>query len=178
MKLRFYHFIFFFLIFNNVKAKNDNVKLIKNLDQQKKRINKDHPRLKVLKDSRIHKRKAMLYSMIFPGLGQIYNKEYWTALSFLGLIGLAGWFTVFSHNESIRYQILDSTNNVQYSSKVNHHIRNRDIGFIIMGTLYVINIIQAYISASMETFDISDDLSFIMDSNDANDGINLNLRIN
>ena len=90
-------------------------------------------------------------------------------------MGLAGWFTVYSHNRSIEYQISDQDgHNV---SRINHHIRNRDIGFIIMGAIHVANIVQAYISASMETFDVSDDLSFIMDSDDSDNGINLNLNL-
>lgn len=182
MRFHLYYFVVFLFIFNNVKAgensKNDKYnksKVIKKIDKPKRRIDKNHPRLKVLKESRVHKRKAMLYSMLFPGLGQIYNKDYWTSVSFLSLMGLAGLFTIYSHNRSIEYQLSDKTgNNV---SRINHHIRNRDIGFIIMGAIYVVNIVQAYISASMETFDVSDDLSFIMDSNNSDNGINLNLSL-
>ena len=179
MRLHFYYFLGLLFIFINAKTKtnnkDDNVKVTKDKEQPKRRINKNHPRLKLLKESRIHKRKAMLYSMLFPGLGQIYNKDYWASISFLSFMGLAGWFTVYSHNRSIECQISDKNGN--NNSRINHHIRNRDIGFIIMGAIYVANIVQAYISASMETFDVSDDLSFIMDSDDSDNGINLNLNL-
>ena len=119
-------------------------------------------------------KRAGLYSAILPGLGQIYNKQYWKT----GLVAVAAG--------TVTYFIIDNRKNYQkyqeaYISRIdnnpattdtfyNYSINDIDIlrrGFrkyyeysIISGTLcYLVNILDAFTSSHLKTFDMSKNIS-------------------
>lgn len=147
---------------------------------------KIHPRALLLKENKEQKQKAILYAMIIPCSGQLYNHNYWEAGIFAGLFGLSIWWTIWWDNEYVRYgrQSRDSSSNTinksSYDSNIIMSKRNRDIGFIVMGTIYILSIVQAYVEASMMTFDVSDNLHFVMNPTITDDkpGVNLGVTIN
>lgn len=115
-------------------------------------------------------KKAGIYSAIFPGSGQFYTKKYWKIP-----IIYAGLFTsaYFIHNNNLEYkkykhaaiksnQSGDSELGYTYSQLIiltNHYKRNKDVSIICFVGTYLLNIIDASVSAHLFEYDISDDLS-------------------
>lgn len=117
--------------------------------------------------------KAAYYSMIFPGLGQAYNKSYWKIPIIYGLGATLGYFINFNNNRHILFKnsFFAKTRNLpdqdpfpQRSLRVvtlnkDFFQRNRDLLIILSGLLYALNIVEATVDAHLKDFDLSDDLS-------------------
>lgn len=121
-------------------------------------------------------KKAALFSMVLPGLGQAYNKKYWKLpVIYVGAAGLS-YLINFEQTNYIKYRTAykyridgdpltidnyvgkytdESLNNLQ-----TFYHRYRDLSVIAAATLYLLNIIDASVDAHLFTFDVSDDLSF------------------
>ncbi len=125
-------------------------------------------------ESKIHSpRKAILYSAIFPGLGQIYNKKIWKVPLIYGGAGMALFYINFNQ---IRYQkVLDYIKSEVelgeyeiYGQRIpqdrlevarDFYRTNRDWSVIALGGTYLINILDALVDAYLFNYDVSDDLS-------------------
>jgi hypothetical protein len=134
---------------------------------------------KAVKDTSLTGRranKAALFSAVIPGTGQIYNKKYWKPpILYAGLIALG--YSINFNNKN--YQIFkkaylyrvdgDSTTVDNYETvypdanallvRKDYYRRTRDLMWIILSGVYVLNIIDAYVDGQLSDFDISDDLS-------------------
>jgi len=119
--------------------------------------------------------KATIYSTMMPGLGQIYNKQYWKVpIIYAALSG--SWYMASSNNYKyqkvltslrnynatnediiINGQVKDKDTAIRYKDYVR---RNRDISYLVFGLTYVLQILDANVDANMLDYDISDDLSF------------------
>ena len=118
--------------------------------------------------------RAALYSAVLPGLGQIYNKQYWK----LPIIyGGGAVFLYFIKRNDVRYNryrnalIAETDNNPhnvnpfpqfdeqRLNSSVDFYRRNRDYMIIFACVFYGLNILDAYVDAHLNEFDVSDDLS-------------------
>ena len=131
--------------------------------------------------------RALWLSALCPGLGQIYNRRYWklpiVVGAFVGLTYGASWNNRMYKDYSKGYRdVLDDDPEtrsymdffpptVQESdldmawlqktmkSKRDYYRRYREICVIAMVGVYLINIVDAYVDASLAHFDISPDLS-------------------
>lgn len=122
-------------------------------------------------------RKALLYAAVLPGLGQIYNKKYWKLpLVYGGLIatGYAINFYNSSYTEyrSIVFRAIENNvgeNEVDpalnmrttlrgYRIGVDKARRERDYMIIIMGLVYVLQIVDAHVDAHLKEFDLNPNL--------------------
>jgi len=131
--------------------------------------------------------RAMWLSALCPGLGQIYNHRYWKLPivigAFVGLTYGTAWNNRMLNDYSKAYRdISDNDPNtrsymdfypptVQESdldkswltstlrNRRDYYRRYRDICIIGMAAVYLINVIDAYVDASMMHFDVSPDLS-------------------
>lgn len=118
-------------------------------------------------------RRVTLMSAVLPGLGQGYNKHYWKIpVIYAGLGGFAYLFV--TNNREYNYYrtnlraIYDddpaTVNSTGYSEenvqlqKVTYR-RRRDLAGVGIAAVYVLNLIDANVSAHLKTFDVSDDLS-------------------
>lgn len=131
--------------------------------------------------------RAVWFSALFPGLGQVYNRRYWKLPIIVGgYLGLA-YATTWNNtmladytkayadimdndpstnsymdffNSTIREEDLDKTwlTNVLKSRK-NYFRRNRDLCIISMIGVYLLAMLDAYVDASLSHFDITPDLS-------------------
>ncbi|MTI20758.1 hypothetical protein E1176_06975 [Fulvivirga sp. RKSG066] len=116
-------------------------------------------------------RKASLYSAIFPGMGQVYNKSYWKLpIIYGGFIALG--YTVDFYND--RYKLLrkdlftlleegGSTTPLGFSeSQVRNQVdkarRERDFYMIMTGVLYLLQIAEAHIDAHLKEFKLNPEL--------------------
>lgn len=107
--------------------------------------------------------RAVAYSLVLPGLGQFYNKDYWKVPVVWGAVGAAGYFLVYNHNEFTKYRDLarneDDPLRVQYRSLRDYHRRNRDLTILLTGLGYALVAVEAYVDAHLYHFDVSDNLS-------------------
>jgi len=130
-------------------------------------------------------KKAIWYSLLCPGLGQLYNRRYWK-LPFVGagVIGLAyaiNWNTKYYNAYTNGYRdIMDNdptttsymkllapgTTGISESQLVTtlknrqqKFRRSRDLSYIGAAGVYVICILDAFVDAQLYDFDISPDLS-------------------
>ena len=137
-------------------------------------------------------RKAVIYSALFPGLGQIYNRKYWKLpVLYGGFVGLAyaitwnnGYYrdylgayqdimddnptTIRWHN-MLSYAYRDNPESVdtQWFTKVLQQRKDRyryyrDLSIIGTVAVYLAAIVDAYVDAQLFDFDMSPDLSMRM----------------
>jgi len=132
--------------------------------------------------------KAIIYSAIFPGMGQIYNKKYWKLpIVYGGFIGFSyaiSWNGRYYTDYSNGYKdIMDDDqttdrwkNFLPYGMdpesvdkewlkdvlkrRKDFYRRFRDLSIIGTVGMYALCIIDAYVDAQLFDFDMSQDLSF------------------
>lgn len=131
--------------------------------------------------------RAVWMSVLFPGLGQVYNRRYWKLPIIVGGFMALGYGTSWNNGQYQDYSqayrdLLDndpSSNsymnffppntdegsldkswltNVMKSRK-DFYRRNRDLCIICMVGVYLLCVVDAYVDASLAHFDISPDLS-------------------
>ena len=120
-------------------------------------------------------RMATLFSAVLPGAGQIYNRKYWKAPLVWGGLGVSFWFIQRNTKEYQRYktaylavadgdpstidefegrisasQLLDATDTYR---------KWRDISYIAISAVYILNIVDACVDAHFVRFDVGRDLS-------------------
>jgi hypothetical protein len=132
-------------------------------------------------------RQATLKSLMIPGWGQLYNRQYWklplVAGAFITLGMIANYnqvryskyrdyyYLVSVHPEDPKY-VPPATVAVPYEDGVTRDLdvnqlkrindgfrRNRDYTYIGMVLAWALNVVDANVSAHLKTFDVSDDLS-------------------
>lgn len=131
--------------------------------------------------------RAMWLSALCPGAGQIYNRRYWKLPIVIGaFVGLAygtSWNNRMLNDYSKAYRdITDNDPNTRrymdffpptvkeseldktwltntLKNRKDYYRRYRDICIIGIAAVYILNVIDAYVDASMMHFDVSDDLS-------------------
>lgn len=132
-------------------------------------------------------KKAVIYSAIFPGLGQIYNRQYWKLpILYGGFVGftyaitwnngyyrdyLGGYQDIMDSNpETIRwhdmlpYGMDPATVDQSWFTDVlkqrkDYYRYYRDLSVIGTVALYLLAIVDAYVDAQLFDFDMSPDLS-------------------
>lgn len=129
-------------------------------------------------------KKAVIYSAIFPGLGQLYNRKYWKLpIIYGGAIGLTYAITwngrVYNdYNKAYRdlmvgpgdsYKDFLGVDTDVYARKEYYasllkrrkdfYRRNRDLAIIVAVGVYALCMIDAYVDAQLYDFDMSTDLS-------------------
>lgn len=131
--------------------------------------------------------RAMWLSALCPGLGQIYNRHYWKLPivigAFVGLTYGTSWNNRMLNDYSKAYRdITDNDPNTRsymdfypptvkesdldktwltttLKNRKDYYRRYRDICIIGIAAVYLLNVIDAYVDASMMHFDVSPDLS-------------------
>jgi hypothetical protein len=126
-------------------------------------------------------KKAMLYSALLPGAGQVYNhlampkgkkKAYWKVPLIYAGLGTATYFLVA--NDRMRRDLRNEYENRQETGvpaafleyddagvlQLHDQYRNRrDLSILALGVVYLLNIVDAGVEAHFIHFDVSDDLT-------------------
>ena len=131
--------------------------------------------------------KSVWLAAIVPGLGQIYNRQYWKVpIVYAGTLGLVygitwndrmyvdyrkGYIDLMDKDPNTNYfeyllpegVSLNSSNSSYYTrvikTKLDNYRRNRDLCIIATAVFYLLTIVDAYVDAQMFDYDISPDLS-------------------
>jgi hypothetical protein len=130
----------------------------------------------------INARSSLVKSLILPGLGQAANHQYWKLPILYAGFAVCTYSIIFANNhyqdfkqayiwrtdgDSItldEYDPLYGTNSLKYTeeqlkSARDYYRRNLELSVIITAGVYLLNVIDAYVSANLLNFDVSDDLS-------------------
>jgi hypothetical protein len=108
---------------------------------------------------------AVGLSAALPGLGQIYNKSYWKLPI---LWGLGGYWIYEWNLQNNRYQdfrqkysasVAQHAPNNEYLTQRDFYRNQRDSFAWYLGAAYFLNLVDAYVGASLYDFDVSPDLS-------------------
>lgn len=116
---------------------------------------------------------AMTLSAILPGMGQVYNRSYWKVPIIAGLGGYFVYTFFQNHNDYTTYRDLYDQSlaapvendpgllrtRESYRTYRDFYRSQRDsFGWYFL-LLYLINIADAYVDASLFSFDVGDDLA-------------------
>ncbi len=119
-------------------------------------------------------RKAPILSAILPGLGQIYNKQYWKLPVIYGGYLIIFHYVKFNNNmyKEFRSALIaeidgdDMTINPfpnftesSLERNMEYWRRNRDLLLIFTGVYYLLNIVDAHVFSHLNHFDIGNNIS-------------------
>jgi len=104
-------------------------------------------------------RRAMTYSLVFPGLGQLYNRKYFKAILIFG--GEVGLLT----NSIYLNQQYRKTND---PLEEEFYINNRNLSTWWLVGVLLYSALDAYVDAHMADFDESPDLGLKFELNEQN----------
>ena len=119
--------------------------------------------------------KAAFCSAVLPGLGQVYNKDYWKVPIVVAAIGTSTYFYVHNNNQYHRYRDAyqrrlagfndDEFQGDNYLSEdiliaaQRQFQRNRDLSMLITIGFYILNVVEANVAAHLKQFNVSENLS-------------------
>lgn len=138
-------------------------------------VEQDSTLLKPYKLDALAPAKAAFYSAVVPGLGQIYNKDYWKVPIVYGGMGLSLYYYFWNHGKYHEYR--DAYKNTLAGRPVTgelaplendpdrllrgqrFHQRNRDLSMLITVGIYILNIVDANVSAHLSQFNVNENLT-------------------
>lgn len=129
---------------------------------------------------------AVLLSLPLPGLGQLYNEQYWKIPIFTGTCAVSAYL-FFANNADFNStaDLYDQAVAGGADALVLDRLRtqreayrnNRDLAGFVFLTAYVLAAVDAYVGAHLYDFDVSDDLSMGLGPSRSHlMALNLNLR--
>ena len=111
---------------------------------------------------------AMLFSALLPGAGQVYAHRYYTIPIFWGFGVYFSSVAIKANkqyedyrgkfSESVRLDTIAHTGNQNLLSARDFYHDQRDEFILYLGLTYFLNIIDAYVCATLYDFDVSDNL--------------------
>lgn len=122
---------------------------------------------------RFSPRKALLYAAVLPGLGQVYNKKYWKVpLVYGGFYAIGFYMDQYNdiYTEYKGYLFDNLENGLRGENDVNPEInrttgqlrtivdkarRERDFMIILMGGMYLLQMVDAHVDAHLKEFDLN-----------------------
>lgn len=116
--------------------------------------------------------KSTFYSILLPGLGQLYNGEFWKVPIYYGLMAASIHFAAENNLQYQRWKwVYDQANSSEegvekppQSAETAKYYRDsyrrfRDYSILAIVLSYVIQVIDANVFAYMQDFEVNDDLS-------------------
>ena len=135
--------------------------------------------------SRFNPRKALLYSAVFPGSGQLYNRKYWKVPLVYGGFAAGIYMVSLFQDSYLQYKnelygILSDGSLVSPSGYNESQLRRlttvfkreRDFYSIVTVFWYILQLVDAHVDAHLKEFDVNPNLQVklepIMESNPMN----------
>jgi hypothetical protein len=142
-------------------------------------------------------RKAAFYSAVLPGLGQIYNRQYWKLPFVYAAIGVSAGVFIFNFDkykefrDAYRLRVANANNPdwedpyPRYGNEDLRYLRDayrQYVDYSVLGFVatYALQIVDATVFAHLRQFDITDDLSMRISPTLINNrtlGISLNISL-
>ena len=121
-------------------------------------------------DKEPHPGRATLYSALLPGLGQIYNGEYFKVPIYWGCLMGATHFLINNNTNYKRFKRIhnEATTDPNYSQSISgetakwyrdEYRRYRDYSIVALALFYILQVVDANVFAYMHDFEVSDDIS-------------------
>ena len=117
-------------------------------------------------------RKALLYSAVLPGMGQVYNKKYWKLPivygGFFALTWVAlGYNDLYNEYKKDLFAVVrdptyiqkDGYTEEQLRSVTEFYRRQRDFFLILDGMWYLLQLVDAHVDAHLRDFDLNPQLN-------------------
>jgi len=168
--------LFFCLVCVLVKSQdteiNDTIKKV-NINSKTSKLTSAR-KIKLIEDP-LTPSKAAFYSAVFPGLGQAFIGKAWKIPIVYGAIGASIYYYKTNHKEMLKYRTAykDRINGIYEDEYLDiipenetllkgmkFHKSYRDISMICIIGFYMLNILDANVSAHMMQFNVSEDLTF------------------
>lgn len=120
-------------------------------------------------------RKAILYAAIMPGLGQVYNKKYWKLpLVYGGFYAIGYYINTYNNlyteykgylfenieagrGENVENPTINRTTG-QLRTIVDKTRRERDFMIILLGGMYLLQMVDAHVDSHLKEFDLNPNL--------------------
>ena len=117
-----------------------------------------------------HPGRATLYSLLLPGLGQIYNGELYKVPIYWGGLMLSIHFLTTNNTNYVRFKNIhnEATTSSNYSGPISGETakwyrdvyrRYRDYSILATALVYILQVIDANVFAYMHDFEVTDDIS-------------------
>ena len=121
--------------------------------------------------------KAMVFSFVIPGAGQIYNKKYWKVPIVWGAYGLMIYFIDFSSGQykllkqEYIYCVDDEPGTVSFlkeqkgwgeddiKSERDLYRKRMELSYVGLAAVAVLSGVDAFVDAHLKGFDVSEDLT-------------------
>jgi len=119
---------------------------------------------------RFNPRKALLYSAILPGSGQLYNQKYWKVPLVYAGFATGIYFISFHQDRYVTFKnelfglLNDGTaapsgfDEAQLRRLVDRSKRERDFFTIITGFWYILQLVDAHVDAHLKEFELNPQL--------------------
>jgi hypothetical protein len=130
--------------------------------------------------------KAILFSLLLPGLGQYYVESYWKVPIFVGAVGTLTYLAIDYHTA---YNIADKIYQDEKKNNLNSsalpkllsnreiYRDNRDMFIFYLSGVYILACVDAYVGVHLYDFNVTDDFSMSLQPSFNNMvGIRLNLK--
>jgi len=144
------------------------------LDLERGRVEGEVEEVTTESSQQLHSpKKATIMSAVLPGLGQIYNKKYWKVPILYGGFAVAGWFLndnlkqIELYKDAFKAETDGDPNTengtgfstTQLEELISQYKTWRDLSYISLAAIYILNIIDANVDAHLFYFDVGEDLS-------------------
>ncbi len=118
-------------------------------------------------------KKALLYGLIFPGGGQIYNKKWWKLPLVYGGLGAMGWAVQYNTKKYLDFKrnyrravrgLPHDYQNLNLSTTFLKSIRDkadkrRQLSYVGFVAVYALTLADAFVDAHLAGYDMNEDLS-------------------
>ncbi len=143
--------------------------------------------------------KAAFYAAVLPGLGQVYNKDYWKLPLVYGALGSTIYGAVWNSEQSERFRgayKLRLAGQIDEFSEQNENVRivlsndalldaqkqyrrRRDLFILISAGVYVLQILEANVDAHLSQYDVDEDLTLApdIDLDNVSDTVNYGVKL-
>nr|WP_152538473.1 DUF5683 domain-containing protein [Aquimarina macrocephali] len=169
--MKFFYIIFFVLlsIQNILSQENEELKVI----TEEVPVKKKKRERKIRPYEPLAPARAAFYSAVLPGLGQAYTKKYWKIPIVYAALGTGIYFYIDNNNKYNRFRDIykrrlagftddefPNITNDQLISLQERFRRDKELSLLITVGVYLLNIVDANVTAHLLQYNVTEDLSF------------------